>query len=135
MGMEEDKERSQYQRDRAEQFDDDVQRWTGGILEGVADGIADDARLVSEGFLGKHVALIILEEARLDVLLGVVPGAAAVIHYQRHQDAADSTNHQEGCGGLWAKRQPTTMGLATTRTPGRIICRSAALVLMSTQLA
>src|SRR5690242_1820548 len=60
--MEEDKERRKHQRDGAEQFDDDMQRWAGGILEGITDGIADDAGLVREGFFGKDVALVILQE-------------------------------------------------------------------------
>src|SRR6185437_14637813 len=51
MWMEEDKERGQHQRDGAEQLDDDVQRWASGILERVANCIADHRRLMSQGFL------------------------------------------------------------------------------------
>jgi hypothetical protein len=54
------------------ELDDRVHGHRGGVLEGVADGVADDAGRVQRGAL--------LLELDLDELLGVVPGAAGVGH-------------------------------------------------------
>ena len=59
-----------------------------GILEGVADGIADDGRLV-------RVRALAAEVAGLDELLGVVPQAAGVGHKQRQQQTAYNIPKQE----------------------------------------
>ena len=53
--------------DHRHQFDEDVQRRTGGILEGIADGVADDSGVVAGGVLAAEITL-------LDKLLGIVPG-------------------------------------------------------------
>ena len=65
-----------------------MQRGAGSVLERVADGVADDRRLVG---LGAFAAV----RAGLDVFLGVIPGAAAVVENGGHQDAGDGTDHQE----------------------------------------
>jgi hypothetical protein len=54
------------------ELDDRVQRDRRGVLEGVADGVADDGGRVQVGAL--------LLQLDLDDLLGVVPGAAGVGH-------------------------------------------------------
>ena len=41
-----DEQRREHQRDRREQLDQHVQRRAGGVLERIADGVADDGRLV-----------------------------------------------------------------------------------------
>src|SRR5258708_38415345 len=48
-------ERSQHQRDRGEQLDQDVQARAGGGLERVADRVADDGRPVGRGALSEHL--------------------------------------------------------------------------------
>ena len=65
-----------------------VQRRTRRVLERIADRVADDRRLVRLGALAAV-------RAGLDVLLGVVPGAAAVVQEARHQDAGDRADHQQ----------------------------------------
>ena len=64
------------------QLDQDVEGGTGGILEGVAHSVADDGGLVAVGALAAM-------GAALDVLLGVVPGAAGVGHEHGHHEAGD----------------------------------------------
>src|SRR5690348_10067684 len=62
-----DEEWRQHQRDRAQQLDDHMQRRSRCVLEGIADGVADDAGLVRERALAERIAIVVLEEARLDV--------------------------------------------------------------------
>src|SRR4029077_5735705 len=81
-------QRRQDQRDRGQQLDQDVQARAGRVFEGIAQGIADDRGLVSIGTLAAVLPA-------LDELLGVIPGAAAVIEESRHQDSSDGANHQE----------------------------------------
>src|SRR5690606_21434629 len=59
------------QRHGVDDLDQRVDRGAGGVLVGVADGVADHAGGVRLRALAAVVAV-------LDVLLGVVPGAAAV---------------------------------------------------------
>ncbi len=54
------------------EFDDGVEGDGAGVLEGVADGVADDGGVVERGAFGL--------EFGLDDFLGVVPGAAGVGH-------------------------------------------------------
>src|SRR5512143_180602 len=91
-----DEQRREHQRHGAEQLDQDVQGGARGVLEGIADGVAHDPRLVGERALAAVLP-------RLDVLLGVVPGAAAVVQHRGHEDAADGPDHQERGDGLGAE--------------------------------
>jgi hypothetical protein len=63
------------------ELDDRVHGHRGGVLEGVADGVADDGGRVQRGAL--------LLELDLDDLLGVVPGAAGVGHEERLEEAEE----------------------------------------------
>src|SRR5438034_11125200 len=74
-----DKQRRQHERDRAQQLDEHVQRRPRRVFERVADGVADHRRLV-----GRTTLPAVL--ARLDELLGVVPGAAAVVQQRLPQN-------------------------------------------------
>mmetsp|Transcript_88980 Transcript_88980/g.154311 ORF Transcript_88980/g.154311 Transcript_88980/m.154311 type:complete len:488 (+) Transcript_88980:469-1932(+) len=75
--------------DDGHQLDQDVERRAGGVLEGVADGVARDGRLV-------HVRALPAERLlNLDVLLGVVPGPAGVGHLHRqHEPRPDGPDKQ-----------------------------------------
>src|SRR6476469_4545874 len=81
-----DEERRQHKRDCGEQLDQHMKRRAGGVLEGVAHRIAHDAGLVRFGTLAEHIAGRVLKPTGLDELLGVVPGAAAVVQHVRHED-------------------------------------------------
>mmetsp|Transcript_25532 Transcript_25532/g.55490 ORF Transcript_25532/g.55490 Transcript_25532/m.55490 type:complete len:581 (-) Transcript_25532:808-2550(-) len=59
-----------------------------GVLERVPNRVPRDGRLVRLGALPP-------EGARLDVLLGVVPGPPRVVQEERHEDAAHRGEHQE----------------------------------------
>src|SRR5947199_331402 len=83
-----DKERRQHQRHRAQEFDQHVQRRPRRILEGIADGVAHDPRLVGRAPLAAVLP-------RLDELLGVVPGATAVVEQRRHRAAPDRPDHDD----------------------------------------
>ena len=85
------------------EFDQDVQGRAGGILEGIAHGIAHTSGLV---LLGALAAVM----AGLDVLLGVIPSTAGVGHKHGHGktgdgDAAKQADHAggpgEGAGATW----------------------------------
>ena len=104
--MQEDVERGQHEGDCAEQLDQDVQRGASGIFERIADGIADDAGFVASLFLPRMVPLdrrgattspsaFTRRITGLDILLGVVPGAAAVVKEESHHDAAHRAHHQQ----------------------------------------
>ena len=67
----------------------------GGVLEGVAHGVANDGRLVG-------VAALAALGAGLNVLLGVVPQAAGIGHEQSQQQAADDIAQQEAANGAGA---------------------------------
>ena len=82
-----DEQRREHQRNRRQQLHEDVQRRAGGVLEGVAHGVAHDSCGVGHGALADDVAVLVLEVTRLDVLLGVVPRAATVVEDGREQDA------------------------------------------------
>ena len=68
--------------DGRNELDEDVERRAGSVLEGVADSVADDSGLVALGALAAVVA-------SLDVLLGIVPGAAGVGHEHSHGETGD----------------------------------------------
>ncbi len=119
--MEGNKERGEDESDSAQQLDDDVQRGPGGVLERVADGIADDARLVSRRALPEYDTVLIFQIAGFDVSAIMMPVIVATI-----------SNPAAASGPIM---DPTKAGVPTTRIPGMTIWRSAALVLMSTHLA
>src|SRR5437773_2382562 len=81
-----DKQRRQHQRDRAQQLDEHVERWAGGVLERIADRVTHDRRLVGGAALPAVLT-------RLDVFLGIVPRPAAVVQHRGDQDAADRAHH------------------------------------------
>src|SRR5215218_8917663 len=83
-----EEQRRQHERDGAEQLHQHVERWPRRVLERITDGVADDRRLVGLGALSTI-------RAGLDVLLGVVPGTAAVVEEAGHEDAGDRADHQE----------------------------------------
>ena len=68
------------QRHEVHDLDQRVDRRAGGVLERVADGVADDRRRVGVGPLAAEVAV-------LDDLLRVVPGTARVGQEDRHEHA------------------------------------------------
>ena len=95
-------------------------------LNGIADGVADDGRLVGVG------ALAAVGPA-FDVLLGVVPGAAGVGHEDGHAEAAGQRARPAGPSRRpRPAASPATTGVASPSSDGRIISRWAALVLMAT---
>ena len=77
-----DDRRQDQQRHQVHHLDQRVERRAGGVLERVADGVADDRGLVGLGALAALVAV-------LDVLLGVVPRATGVGQVVGHQLAGE----------------------------------------------
>src|SRR5881397_4431984 len=86
-------QRRNHQGDRREQFHQDVQRRSGGILERVADRVADDGRFVRRTSFAAEIA-------GLDEFLRVVPGAAARVQDEGHENAYDCSDHERGPEGL-----------------------------------
>ena len=65
-------QRGEHDGDRGAQLDQDVQRWTGGVLERVTHGVADDGGLVA-------VRALATVTAALDGLLGIILG---IVYFQ-----------------------------------------------------
>src|SRR5664279_2167443 len=84
-----DEQRGEDQGDGRQQLDEDVKRGTGGVLERIADRVTHDGGRVGVRLLAQHLPGLIEQVARLDVLLGVVPGTAAVIQDGGQHDARD----------------------------------------------
>ena len=72
-----------------------MQRWASGVLEWVADGVANNGGRVGIAPLTEDLPLCILEPARLDELLRVIPCAARVVQHRGEQHAADRSNDQQ----------------------------------------
>ena len=89
-------QRHDQQRHDVDDLDERVDRRAGGVLVGIADGVAGDGRLVRVRALAAVVAF-------LDVLLGVVPGAAAGGHRNRHEDTGDDRAHEHAAERLHAR--------------------------------
>ena len=79
-------------RDQVHHLDQGVEGRAGGVLERVADGVADDGGLVGLGSLAAFVAV-------LDVLLGVVPGPTGVGQEVGHELAGEDGPDQKGPEG------------------------------------
>ncbi len=112
--MQGDVQGGQHQCNRAEQLDQDVQRWAGGILEGIAHGITDHAGLMRLALFTQDCSALIETVNHLtfgihaqvtcfDVLLGIVPCAAAVIEEEGKDDTTHRTDHQQARLGLGAE--------------------------------
>ena len=74
-------ERSNHEAHDSHHVDHDVHRGPGGVLEGIAHGVADDATFVGLSALAAKVTVF-------HVFLGVVPGTTSVGHHEGEQDAA-----------------------------------------------
>ncbi len=74
-------QRRKHERDGRKELNENVHGWTGGVFEGIADGVADDGGFVRIAALFVDIALLIAELAGLDVLFRIVPGTAAVVHH------------------------------------------------------
>src|SRR5260370_23818179 len=101
----------EHQGDCAEELNQDMQGGTGGILEGIANGIAHYTGFMRLTLLAENNPGLIIgvqdialgidaQEASLDILLGIVPGTAAVVQEERHYNAAHRANHQQARLGL-----------------------------------
>ena len=77
-----DEHGSEDDRHDGHELDEDIDRGTGGVLERVADGVADDGGLM-------RVRAFAAVRAALDILLCVIPRAAGVGHVYGEQDAGD----------------------------------------------
>jgi hypothetical protein len=87
------------QRHQVHHLDQRVDRRAGGVLERIADGVADHDRLVHVGALAAVVAF-------LDVLLGVVPRPAGVGQEVRHQLTDDDGGDQVAAERVRAEAEP-----------------------------
>ena len=104
-------------------------------LYGIADGVAGHRRLVGVGTLAAVVAVF-------DVLLGVVPGAAAGGHRDRDEETGDDGADQHAAERLGAglasirkvKPKATITGTNSGSSEGTTISLIAAWVSMSTAL-
>src|SRR6266567_8932445 len=105
---------SQHQRDRAKQLDQDVERWASSILEGIANGIANNTSFVWLGLLAPNftfgieainhfTSFVDTQVASFDVLLGIVPGTTTIVEEEGEDDATHGTYHQHTSLGLWTK--------------------------------
>src|SRR5579859_1045791 len=87
------KQRNDEQSHNVDNFDQRINSRARRVLVGVPHGVARDRRLVGVGTLAAEVAV-------LDVLLGVVPGAAARGHGYGHEQAGDDGADEHAAQGL-----------------------------------
>ena len=89
------------------ELDEDVNRWAGGVLERVADGVTADGGSVGIVTLLDLDQLAIwslqVEHASLNVLLGVIPSATGVGGGEGNLDAGDDAAGEDTVGGLVAE--------------------------------
>ena len=124
------------ERDRGQKLDQDVQGRPSSVLERIADRVADDGRGVGIGALAEDVrrpsslrlpdsmyflALSHAPPPLLSTVASMTPAIVPTISMPATASAPSSS--------------PTTIGVATATTPGAIISRRAALVVMSTTRA
>src|SRR5579884_781241 len=106
--MQEHVQRSEYQRNRAEQLDEHVERGACGILERITNGVTNHASFVRFAFLTENSAGLVETVNHLafcvhpqitcfDILLRVVPCATAVVEEQSKNDTTHCPNHQHAC--------------------------------------
>src|SRR6185437_9378066 len=92
-------QRDDQQRDDVDDLDQRVHGRTRGVLVRIAHGVAGDRGFVRLGTLAAEVAVF-------DVLLGVVPGAAAGGHRDGHEQAGDDGADQDTAQRLRTQDQP-----------------------------
>ena len=110
--------RQHQQRHQVHHLDQRVEGRAGGVLERVADGVADDGGLVGLGALAAHVAV-------LDVLLGVVPGAAGVGQEVGHELAGEDGARPGSRPGRSSRcRSRRSTGVSTASSAGVASSRS-----------
>ena len=80
-------------------LDEDVDGGSGGVLEGVANGITSDGGGVDGGSLLDDLT-VDGEKTSLNVLLGVVPSATGVGGGEGNLDTGDDATSEETVGGL-----------------------------------
>jgi hypothetical protein len=105
-------ERREHERERREELDEHVEGRPGGILERVADGIADNCRLV-------RLAPLAAEDPALDVLLRVVPGSTAVVQDKGHEDSGNRGDHEERGHRLVLEHEPYEYRESDRKDPRR----------------
>src|SRR5260221_2581036 len=114
-------ERSKHQRNRAEQLNQYVQRWTSRILERITHRIPHHTSHVRLAFLTQHSAIRIetishftlgihAQVAGFDVLLGIVPGTTTIIQEEGKDNTAHCANHKHTGFGLRAKNDTDCYG-------------------------
>ena len=113
-------------RDQVHHLDQRVDRRAGGVLERVADGVADDGGLVR----GRALAAVV---AVLDQLLRVVPRATGVGQEDRHQGAGRRWRRpgSRPAGRRRGRSRPRS-GRRSASRPGVASSRSESRVQMST---
>ena len=122
-------------RDDGHQLDEDIQSRTRGVLEGVANSVADNCSLVNLTSLAHDVSSIVLHGATLDVLLSVVPSTSSVRSRDRQLDSTHNSTRQETGKDPGAeseaeqkRRENDLNHQHNTRQPGAIISRREEIV-------
>merc|ERR1712137_583958 len=80
--------------DDGAQLNEDIERGSAGVFQGIADGVASDCIFV---------LLTALAPRSLDVFLRIVPSAASVAHADRHLNPRDKRARQQTCRGVFAE--------------------------------
>jgi hypothetical protein len=97
-------QRHDQQRHDVDDLDQRVDGRAGGVLVGVAHGVAGHGGLV--GFAALLVGhAVLVNKVVFDQLLGVVPGAAAGAHGDGDEQAGDDGAHQQAAQCLGTQRQ------------------------------
>ena len=90
-------QRKEYDGNNGHQFDEDVQGRTGGILERIADGVADDGVFMRLGAFAAEVSVF-------NVFLCVIPGATGVGHGNCHQNTGNKSTGKKSAKSFGAEK-------------------------------
>ncbi len=81
-----------------DKLDKDIDRRPGGVLEGIAYGIADDGGLMGGASFSAEVVV-------LDVFFRVIPGSAAVAHEDGEQKSRDGRTEQKAHNSVCTEKE------------------------------
>jgi hypothetical protein len=72
----------------ADELDQDIEGWPGGIFEGIAYGITNDSGLMSIGVFTAQIS-------EFDIFFGIIPCTTGIRHKDRHEYTCDGSTGQQ----------------------------------------
>lgn len=86
---------SEDQRDDGHKLNKNVEGRTTRVLKRITNGVSDDGSGMFVGSLADGAVVLVSEDSRLDVLLGVVPSSSRVTHRDGQLDSGKKGSWKE----------------------------------------